>query len=84
MVSMTEITENGNQIEKLENLLLMLAESIDTCADVKSMAQLARQYRETLKELELIGESKDDDEISRILQDRCTNGKSKSVRKSNA
>lgn len=50
-------------------------------ADSKSYAALAKQYRETLKEiddLERAGDS--DDEISEILAERKADGKSGSVR----
>lgn len=82
MGSMEEITEKGDRLEQLKSLSIKLARAIDTCEDSKSMAQLARQYRETIKELEsLKKEVKNDDEISSILSNRLANGKSNSVRK---
>ncbi len=50
-------------------------------ADSKSYAALAKQYRETLREideLESIGDS--DDEIGEILAERKADGKSGAVR----
>ena len=70
---MTTVTGNGSRLEQLENLAKVLAKQIDVCANglgaiTKLMPPLAKQYRETIKEIEEIrGVADDDDEIGRIL-----------------
>ena len=66
------------KLKELEVNLLLMMETADT----KSYAQLARQYRETLKEIEeLEGAGDRDDEIGAILAERAADGKSGAVRK---
>lgn len=83
---MATVTGNGNRLEQLENLAKVLAKQIDTCtadaaSGAKLMPPLAKQYRETIKEIEEIrGAVDDDDEISQILSERATDGKSGAVR----
>lgn len=83
---MATVTSKGSRLERLENLALILAKQIDICAkDVvdgpKTMPQLSRQYRETIKEIEEIkGMEKDDDEIGEILSARKADGKPDTVR----
>lgn len=83
---MATVTGNGNRLEQLENLAKVLAKQIDVCANnlgdgAKLMPPLAKQYRETIKEIEEIrGTVDDDDEISQILSERATDGKSGAVR----
>lgn len=83
---MTTVTGNGSRLEQLENLAKVLAKQIDVCANglgdgVKLMPPLAKQYRETIKEIEEIrGVADDDDEIGRILSTREADGKSGAVR----
>lgn len=58
------------RVEQLKELLLILAKEIDDQPGARDMASLARQYRETLKEIEEIeGNSEQEDEISKILGD---------------
>ena len=58
------------RLEKLRVLEAELRAALDECAP-NAMAQLARQYRETLREIEeLEGQEDDTDEIARILADR--------------
>ena len=69
-----------DRLEKLKVLESDLMIQMKT-ADSKSYAALAKQYRETLKEiddLERAGDS--DDEISEILAERKADGKSGAVR----
>ena len=81
MMTMEEATAYGSRLEQLENLAIVLAENIDKCIDIKSLAQLSKQYRETIKEIsELKGVGEDDDEIGNILSSRIADGKSGSVR----
>ena len=60
---------NSTRIEQLKALLAVLANKIDSDPGARDMAQISRQYRETLKEideLEALEESLD--EIDTILQ----------------
>ena len=83
---MATVTGNGSRLEQLENLAKVLAKQIDVCANglgdgAKLMPPLAKQYRETIKEIEEIrGVAHDDDEIGRILSTREVDGKSGAVR----
>ena len=71
--SMVSITKNGTRLEQLKALALVIAEQIDAGDESHSMAQLARQYRETLREItELEGEDDDGDAIAQII---AKNGK---------
>lgn len=61
------------RIDKLKALEVELRAAMDE-ADPKSLAQLARQYRETLREIdELEKDDNDLDEIARILANRQPN-----------
>ena len=83
---MATVTSEGSSLERLENLALILAKQIDICTKdavdgPKTMPQLSRQYRETIKEIEEIkGMEKDDDEIGEILSARKADGKPDTVR----
>lgn len=71
--------KRGTRLDKLKALAKVLAQEIDE-AESKELASLARQYRETLKEIEEIeGGSDLNDEIGEILSGR--DGMSDSVRK---
>ena len=79
MAGMIEIT-NGTRLEQLKELLRILADEIDERPGARDLAQLSRQYRETLKEIaEIEGAQDNDDEISRILSERAAAGKPGSV-----
>ena len=66
--SMVDATRNGDRLEQLKTLALVIAAQIDDGDDTHSMAQLARQYRETIKEIaELEGEDDGGDAIAGIL-----------------
>lgn len=82
---MSTVTANGNRLEQLENLSKILATQIDQCASdtdsTKMIPQLAKQYRETIREIEEIrGMEKDDDEIGEILSNRNADGKPDAIR----
>lgn len=78
---MKETTEKP-RVEQLKELLEILADEIDKRPGARDLAQLARQYRETLKEIEeLEGATIHDDEIAEILSERESNGEARSVRK---
>ena len=70
-----------DRLEKLKKLESFLAGLLQD-ADMKSVASIAKQYRETLAEIEVLeGNVKQDDEIGELLKSRKANGKSNAVRK---
>ena len=79
-------TKSGSRLDHLKTLAHELAVSIDlaclTEKNIQYAASLAKQYRETIAEIEAIeGTETTDDEISEILQERAADGKSGAVRK---
>ena len=67
-------------MEKLKELEAMLTCNMQHC-ETKELAALARQYRETLKEIEEIeGADQNDDDIAEILAGREAAGKAGAVR----
>lgn len=81
MLGLTEIVNNGTRLEQLKELLRILADEIDERPGARDLAQLSRQYRETLKEIEEIeGAEQNDDDISEILSERAASGKTGAVR----
>ena len=78
---MKSITARGNRLEQLKQLARVLATNIDDCEDHKNLPQLAKQYRETIREIEEIeGAADNGDEVSEILAERQNDGKPGSVR----
>lgn len=78
---MVEVTRSGTRLEQLKQLALELAAQIDSPDDKHSMAQLARQYRETIREIEEIeGRNEDGDDIDAIIDSRSAAGKPGAVR----
>lgn len=70
-----------SRLEQLESLLEVLADAIDDGPGARDLSQLAKQYRETLLEIETIkGVGEDDDEIGNILSKRSSDGKTGSIR----
>ena len=68
---MASVTCDGTRLEQLKTLALVLAESIDDGDESHSMAQLARQYRETIREIaELEGDYDSNDEIAQLIAKR--------------
>lgn len=71
MPQMVDVTRSGTRLEQLKTLALVIAESIDAGDESHSMAQLARQYRETIREIaELEGDNDNSDPIAGILASR--------------
>lgn len=82
---MKSITARGNRLEQLKQLARVLATNIDDCEDHKNLPQLAKQYRETIREIEEIeGANNHGDEVSDILGERAADGKPGAVRKDRA
>ncbi len=74
-------TLNKDRLTQLKALLLVIAEAIDAGPGARDLASLARQYRETIREIEEIeGATIHDDEIAEILAERDAAGESRSVR----
>lgn len=75
-------TRSGSRLEKLKTLAAILAKQIDSPGEKDNVSQLAKQYRETIREIEEIEGVKDDgDEIAEILAGRAADGKPGAVRK---
>lgn len=85
MAKLKTSTARGTHLEQLKTLAAILATAIDGCEDVKTLPQLAKQYRETIQEIkELEGAETSDDEIGEILAKRQADGKPGAVRKNRA
>lgn len=85
MPKMKTVTARGNRLDQLKALAKVLAQEIDACEDVRTLPQLARQYRDTIREIEEIeGGTQDGDEIGALLAQRAADGKSGAVRKNRA
>lgn len=68
------------RLEKLKALEATLLFAMDGC-DSKTLAPIAKQYRDTLREIEEIeGTEDNDDDIADILQQRAVDGKPGAVR----
>ena len=81
--SLESATKKGTRLDQLRKLADQLAKQIDLGEDLKQLAPLAKQYRETIKEIqEIEGVVIEDDEIGEILSAREADGKSGAVRKS--
>lgn len=71
----------SDRLEKLKILEEKLYVAMES-ADSKTVAPIAKQYRETIREIEEIeGAGGNDDEIGEILGSREANGKPGAVRK---
>ena len=81
MATMKSITAKGTRLSQLKQLAKVLAVTIDGCEDPKNLPQLAKQYRETIREIEdLEGGAQDGDEIGDLLAERRADGKPGAVR----
>lgn len=84
-MKMKTVTSKGKRLDKLKELAKILATNIDECADVRALPQLAKQYRDTVREIEEIeGMDNSGDEIGEILAQRAADGKPGAVRKNRA
>lgn len=89
--TLTEVTADGSRLDQLKTLADQLARSIDVltaaatkgdAASSRQLAAMAKQYRETIREVEEIeGSESSEDEISKILGIRQAAGKPGAVRK---
>lgn len=74
----------SDRLEKLKQLENMLVIAMNSC-DLKSLAPIAKQYRDTIREIEEIeGGESDGDEIGDLLESREADGKSGAVRPNRA
>ena len=67
------------RLDKLKDLEQMLYGMMKK-ANSRAISSLARQYRETIKEIEEIEGGESDDEIADLLSSREADGKSRAVR----
>lgn len=67
------------RLEKLKELEQMLYGMMQK-ANSRTVSSLARQYRETIKEIEEIEGGESEDEIADILNSRSADGKARAVR----
>ena len=71
---------DGTELEELKALAELLSRELQI-ADQKTIPQLARQYRETIIEIEkLKGQEQNDDEIDELLSERRAYGKPGAIR----
>lgn len=71
------------RLERLKELRTMLETAIYNCESNRDLAALAKQYRETLKDIEEIEGTLDDgDDIGKLLSERELTGKPGAVRQS--
>lgn len=61
------VSDSIGRLAQLRSLAEILADEIDQRPGARDLAQLARQYRETIKEIEDIEGETSNDEISEIL-----------------
>lgn len=81
-MKMSTANKKPTRLEKLKALAATLAESMDNVEYAKDLPRLAKEYRETIKEIEeLNGDEKETDELGELLSLRASDGKSRTVRK---
>lgn len=80
-MKMKTVTARGSRVQQLKELARVLAGGIDSCDDPKALPAMAKQYRETIREIEdLEGGAQDGDEIGDLLAERRADGKPGAVR----
>ena len=78
---MSSLLNATGRLSQLIELRDKLATAIDECESMRDLAELSRQYRETIKEIEEIeGQGMNNDEIAEILTERDSMGKPGAVR----
>ena len=71
MGRMVDANSSGDRLTALKALAAELSERLDGTDDVRTIASLARQYRETLSDIdELTGADDDDGGIAEIIRRR--------------
>lgn len=70
-MGMSAVTETGDRAAQLRELARTLALWMDSCESARDMASLARQYRETIRELEDIGGIDAEDGLAQIISRRA-------------
>ena len=81
MAELSKIVNKESRLVQLKALLEILADRIDESPGARDLAQLSRQFRETLAEIEEIeGAEQKDDDIEEILSRRAAAGKPGAVR----
>ena len=84
-MGLVELTSGGDRLLMLKRLAVLLAKKIEAGEDEKALAQIAKQYRETIREIQKIeGVGNAEDEIGNILSARDAAGKPGAVRKDRA
>ena len=84
-MTMRSVNRRGTRLEKLQELAKVLAKQLDTVEDVGMIPQLAKQYRDTIREIEEAeGVNAADDEIGNLISLREAAGKPGAVRKNRA
>ena len=75
-------TKDGDRLETLQLLAGMLAKRLDQGVDDKSLASVAKQYRDTLREIDELKNAKGggDEEIDELMQARAAKGRPGAVR----
>lgn len=67
MATMVDVTRDGTRLEQLRQLAVVIAAQIDDREDNHSMAQLARQYRETIAEIAYLEGDDAGDDLDALL-----------------
>jgi len=66
-MGMVHVTDKGTRYEQLRELAHDIAVWMDGCESPRDMASLARQYRETIREIDEIGGPDDSDGLAEII-----------------
>lgn len=67
-MTLEQTTSQGDRLASLKELASTLAKSIDECEQASLLPQLARQYRETMREIDEI-QPEEDDDVEQIISD---------------
>lgn len=71
-MAVLKVDDGGiDRLEALKALADTLADAINSCESMRDMASLSRQYRETVREIDLIeGGDSDENEVALIIRRR--------------